>query len=122
MKWLDTLSERAQNLLASEREFQPESEDRRQRVLARARATLRHAEAPQRGMFWLRPARLLAPALVLMLATLSYAAWRRTQRAAESPSVVETTPAKAAITAPPPAPKPSVPAATSAPPELRSPD
>jgi hypothetical protein len=117
MKWINTLSDDAQNLLAMERELEPEAEDRRLRALARARAGLRSSDAPRRGIAWRLPARVFAPALVLALATLSYAAWRRTESAIQSPSVEEKAAPPAIKTLPPP-PTASPSAATEAPSEL----
>ena len=103
MKWLSDLSDRAQSLLEKEREFGPERADRRERVLARARGTPRQAAGARGGVLWLRPGRLLAASLILLIGAASYAAWRRTRSAVQSPTVV-VTPPSAALSGEPQAP------------------
>jgi hypothetical protein len=90
MSWLKPLSHAAERLLAQERDFGSESQARRQRVLARARAAQGLAEtAPARFARPRRPALLLAATLVLVIATVSYAAWHEWDRAVERPKALD---------------------------------
>jgi hypothetical protein len=90
MSWLKPLSQTAERLLAQERGFGPESQARRQRVLARARAAQRVAEmAPARFALPRRPTLLLAAMLVLVIATVSYAAWHKWGSAVEPPQALD---------------------------------
>jgi len=95
--WIKPLSPEAEDMLAKERAFEAAPADVRPRALARARTALREVDGRSAGFSLRRRPAFVAAALVLALATVSFAAWQKwSKRAAPLPPVTQPAPSSSA--------------------------
>jgi hypothetical protein len=95
--WIKPLSAEAEDMLAKERAFEAAPADVRPRALARARTALREVDGRSARFSLRRRPGLVAAALVLALATISFAAWQKwSKRAAPLPRVTQPAPSSSA--------------------------